>query len=186
VREDGAIFCAMAPRPRFLAPALRAARAFLVLSGLSSGAVGCGSSAGSFAHAMPDASTDAMAEPIPADARWLDEGALDADAGGIVVLAADPDAAPCVGSAYDYPGLTCFGSDPAPYLMLLVPESGVAVGQCPAQGDFLAPRGEGAGPCGSFVCGPLQPAAVAKLKDAAPTDADGGVCCYWARQVCGV
>ncbi len=169
---------------------MRAARAFLVASGLSSCAIGCGGSDGigdSSTNAVPDASTDAVPEAVAADAPPLDGGAVDADAGGIVIPAADPDAAACIGSPYDYPGLTCFGSDPAPYLMLLVPDSGVAVGQCPAQGDFLAPRGEGKGPCGSFVCGPLLPAAVARLKDAAvSTDAHGGVCCFWARQICGV
>jgi hypothetical protein len=128
-----------------------------------------------------------MAEASGDDAPGLDGDALDADSGRIVLATADPDAAACVGSARDYPGLTCFGSDPAPYLTFLVPDSGVAVGQCPAQGDFLAPRGEGAGPCGHFVCGPLQPAAVAGLRDAAvPVDADGGVCCFWAVEVCGV
>ena len=95
---------------------------------------------------------------------------------------ADPDSGACIvvprGAVQ---GIVCFGSDPAPYLSYLLPDAGVAVGECPKSSDFLPPRGEGSGSCGHLACGPLLPAAAAGL-----VDADDVTCCFWAVAVCGV
>ncbi|MGH7434122.1 MAG: hypothetical protein ACRENE_00440 [Polyangiaceae bacterium] len=160
--------------------------AFLATSGVSLGAMGCGGTGSATTGVVPDALDDAVVLIAGSDAAMPDDGGSDAALARVVIPAADPDAAACVGYMNDYPGIVCFGADAAPYVTPLVPDSGFVVGQCPASSDFLAPRGEGPGPCGNRVCGPLLPAAVTSLLDGSvPTDADGGVCCFWALQLCG-
>ena len=153
------------------------------LLGVAVWAVACGGIGSAPADAAAVISSDAMPGPPGSDAS-PEDGGQDADSGPITIPVADPDSGACVVTPYaSFEGIVCFGSDPAPYLDYLLPDAGVAVGQCPKPSDFLPPRGEGSGPCGHLACGPLLPAAVAALLDAG---ADGEACCFWAVEVCGV
>jgi hypothetical protein len=66
--------------------------------------------------------------------------------------------------------LACFASDPAPYDTYLGP-SGPAVGQCPKTADFNKDQ--------CAACGPIEPAAAARLDAGLETS-----CCYIVRSGC--
>jgi hypothetical protein len=93
---------------------------------------------------------------------------------------ADSDGPGCPTYPGDAPGLVCFGTDPAPYQLYLLPkDGGYAAGQCPTPDDFGMTVGEGG--CVYLGCGPVQVSAAASS-----TDAGDRRCCYWVRRVCGV
>jgi len=134
-------------------------------------------------RAVADAPADATGDVMIVARDALSDGI----AGGDSFPRQDPDAAACPVLADDFPGLVCFGSDPAPYQLYLQPvDGGWPVGQCPAPADFNSAFGDG--PCGYLPCGPLAPASVRAVEDAGTgTDAaTNPACCYWVRRLCGV
>ena len=89
----------------------------------------------------------------------------------------------CGRSLSDWPGLVCFGSDPAPYQKYLPSDAGV--GRCPMEGYF--PHVIGEGNCVFRACGPLVPLVAAGLDDGgAQTSSTGSSCCFWLVHECGV
>jgi hypothetical protein len=156
---------------------------------------GCGTSAG--AEAIDAGAKDARpGAPVPlsvddaeastplrdaAAADVLTDGDADAGATRRVIPVADPEGGACPALPTDYPGLVRFGSDPGPYGFYLASDAGVVVGACPAPSDFPGPKCEC---CWYDGCGPLLPAVVRGLTDAAPSlvdEAGSDSCCFWVR-----
>jgi hypothetical protein len=149
----------------------------------------CGAGASSTIDtSASDAAPDSL-EPDGVDGNSFSVGPT--DAGGAipdaaVIPVASPDAAGCVEETSE-PLVVCFGADAAPYAYL-VPDAGVAVGQCPKAGDFASAATEGM--CGYTTCGPLLPSAVGAIMHGGGQQVeDGGAedgCCFLVVEVCGV
>jgi hypothetical protein len=160
------------------------------LVGLAAWTAGCAAGASSTIDAsVTDSTAQGLREAEGTDALSFTFGP--ADAGGrspdaTVIPVASPDAAGCVEETSE-PLVVCFGADAAPYAYL-VPDAGVAVGQCPKPSDFSSTATEAM--CGYAACGPLLPSAVgAILHDGGQQVEDSGAedgCCFLVVEVCGV